>query len=216
MLSIEVDSRSADSPDWTRFVPTFFLFTRPSIFALLSILFVAGVHSTHAQVVPSATGRQLSLTAGGLGSVFQPDYGGGGVAATGPNRLYGVGAYVDVKFTRWIQIEAEGRWLRFNEFEDISQDNYLIGPRLPIRRLRFWRATPYAKGLIGYARMNFDNNEAYGRFTDIAFGGGLDIKLTRKISVRAIDFEYQDWPKWVNNQSLYPYGASVGIGYKIF
>ncbi len=161
---------------------------RRSIVALLSILVVAGALFTHAQVVPSATGRQLSITAGGLASAFQPDYGGGGLPGAGPNRLYGVGAYVDVKFTRWIQLEAEGRWLRFNQFEDINQDNYLIGPRLPIRRLRFWRATPYAKALIGYARMNFDNNEAYGHFTDIAYGGGLDNKLTRKISVRAIDW----------------------------
>jgi hypothetical protein len=213
---MEVYSRNARSPDWTYFVPPFFVVMRRSIIALFGILLAAGVFSAPAQVVPAATSRQFSLTAGGLGSVFQPDYAGGGVAGTSFNRLYGVGAYVDVKFTRWIQIEAEGRWLRFNEYEAIDEDNYLIGPRLPIRRLRFWRATPYAKALIGYGKMNFDNSEAYGRFTDLAFGGGLDIKLTRKISLRAIDFEYQDWPKWVNNQSLMPYGASVGIGYRIF
>jgi hypothetical protein len=189
---------------------------RRSIVALFSILLGAGALSAHAQVVPSATGRQLSITAGALGSVFQPDYAGGGFASTSPNRLYGVGAYVDVKFTRWIQIEAEGRWLRFNEYQDINEDNYLIGPRLPIRRLHFWHATPYVKVLAGYARMNFEDNVAYGHFTDIAYGGGLDIKLTKRISARVPDFEYQQWPRWVNNQSLYPYGASVGVSYKIF
>ena len=51
-----------------------------------------------------------------MGSIFQPDYAGNGIAQTSPNRLYGVGAYVDAHFSRWLQIEAEGRWLRFNEY----------------------------------------------------------------------------------------------------
>jgi hypothetical protein len=38
--------------------------------------------------------------------------------------------------------------------------------------------------------------------------------LNKRFSARG-DFEYQQWPKWLNT-SLYPYGASVGIGYKIF
>lgn len=185
-----------------------------SFAALFCILLAAASLSAHAQVVPSATGRQFSLTAGALASAFQPDYGGGFVAQASSNRLYGVGAYVDVKFTRWIQLEGEGRWLRFNQFADIHQDNYLIGPRIPIHR--FWRATPYGKVLVGYGKMNFEYGEVYGRFTDIAYGGGVDVKLTRRISLRAFDFEYQQWPKWINNQSLKPYGASVGLGYKIF
>ncbi len=197
-------------------MPTAFLTTKRSILALFSILLAAATLSARAQVVPSATGRQLSVTAGAMASAFQPDYAGGGVADASPNRLYGVGTYVDVKFTRWVQIEAEGRWLRYNQLANINETNYLIGPRLPIYRLHFWRATPYAKVLIGLGDMNFEFNEATGRFTDIAYGGGLDVKVTRRISVRAFDFEYQQWPKWINNQQLFPYGASVGVGYKIF
>jgi opacity protein-like surface antigen len=188
---------------------------RRSFAALFCILLATAALSTHAQVVPAATGRGLSITVGGLASAFQPDYAGGGVAATSSNRLYGIGTYVDVRFTRWFQVEAEGRWLRFNQYVNINQDNYLIGPRLPIPHAHFWRATPYAKVLVGYGNMNFEFNEAHGRFTDIAYGGGVDIKLTRRISIRAIDFEFQQWPKWLNS-SLAPYGASVGVGYKIF
>jgi hypothetical protein len=194
---------------------------RQSFAALFCILLVAGALSAHAQVVPAATGRALSITAGGLASAFQPDYAGGGIASTSSNRLYGVGAYVDVKFTRWFQVEAEGRWLRYNQLYNIYQDNYLIGPRLPIPHLHIWRATPYAKVLVGFGNMNFEFNEAHGRYTDIAYGGGVDIRVTRRISVRAIDFEYQQWPKWpdlpgVASTPLYPYGASVGVGYKVF
>lgn len=169
--------------------------------------------SARAQVVPSAYKSQFTLTAGGLGSVFQPDYAGQGIAQESPNRLYGIGAFVDARFNRWVQIEGEGRWLRFNQFESIYEDNYLIGPRFPIHSFKFMNATPYGKVLIGYGKLNFENNVAYGRFTDIAYGGGVDFKVTNRINVRG-DFEYQQWPSWLNS-SLYPYGVSAGVSYKV-
>lgn len=184
-------------------------------FSFFVALLAAAALSARAQVEPSAYAPQLSVTAGALASGFQPDYAGGFVAQAATNRLYGPGVYVDVKVTHWIQAEAEGRWLRYNQYLNINESNYLIGPRLPFPRLRVWRATPYAKVLIGLGKMNFEFNSATGSFTDVAYGGGVDIKVTRRISIRAIDFEYQQWPKWLNS-SLYPYGASVGIGYKIF
>jgi hypothetical protein len=125
-----------------------------------------------------------------------------------------MGGYVDVKFTRWFQAEAEGRWLKFNQFENIQENNYLLGPRVPIHR--FWRATPYAKVLFGFSNMSFEYNVATGRYTTIAYGGGVDMKLTRRISLRAFDFEYQQYPTWYNHQTLNPYGASVGASYRIF
>jgi opacity protein-like surface antigen len=118
-----------------------------------------------------------------------------------------------LRFRRWVQVEAEGRWSRFNEFQDINQDNYLIGPRVPIHSFRFLRATPYGKVLVGVARMNFENNDAWGRFFAIAYGGGVDFRLTDRISARG-DFEYQQWPSWLNS-SLYPYAVSAGVSYRI-
>jgi len=169
----------------------------------------------HAQVAPSAFRGQLSLTAGGMGSVFQPDYAGGGLPQSSPQRLFGFGVYVDLKMTRWIQVEGEMRWLRQNSYVDITQDNYLIGPRVPIHEFKRLGFTPYGKALFGLGRMNFEYNQAYGRFTDIALGGGADLHVTKRISVRPFDFEYQLWPNWING-TLKPYGASAGIAYKIF
>lgn len=206
---------------------------------LFCILLVSGTAGVRAQVAPSATGRHLSVTAGGMASLFQPDFQGDWAAETTPaspcysisvcapvantsaNGLFGVGAYVDVRFTRWIQIEAEGRWLRFNEFQHIRQDNYLIGPRVPIRS--FWKATVYGKALVGYGKMDLGLYpglcsgvcEATGRFTATAFGGGADIHLNKRFTFRAIDAEYQYWPQW-GNSSLKPYGVSMGFGYRIF
>jgi opacity protein-like surface antigen len=191
---------------------------------LFSILLAAAVPSLRGQAIHSAASRQASITIGGTASIFQPDYEGAWtsqpsagyyypVAQAGSYPLFGAGAYVDVKFTRWVQIEAEGRWLRFNQFDGIYQDNYLIGPRVPIHR--FGKATVYGKALIGDAKMHFDSLGDHGEFTTLAFGGGVDYKLTKRFSIRALDAEYQYWPKW-GNSTLSPYGASVGIGYKIF
>jgi hypothetical protein len=145
--------------------------------------------------------------------VFQPDYNGTGVPATSSTPLIGVGTYVDLRVRHWIQIEAEGRWLRYNQFANIYEDNYLIGPKVPIHETH--RFKPYAKALFGYGKMNFQYNFAYGHFADIALGGGVDMPLGHRLILRAADFEYQLWPNWING-TLKPYGGSVGIAYKIF
>ena len=180
---------------------------------LACFVLCAGILRAHAQVEPSATRSQFALSAGAIGSVFQPDYAGNGVPENDANPLFGPGAYVDVRLRRWVQFEAEGRWLRFNQYQNIYEDNYLIGPRIPIKR--YGKFPPYGKALFGWGKMNFQYNFAYGRFTDIALGGGVDYDLTRRISIRAIDFEYQLWPNWING-TLKPYGGSVGVAYRIF
>jgi len=180
-----------------------------------SCLICAISTSAHAQVAPSAYRGQMTLTAGGIVSGFQPDYIGGGIPATGTQWLLGFGVYGDAKFTRWFGAEGEMRWMRLNSYVNITEDNYLIGPRVPIHEFKRMGITPYGKALFGVGRMNFEYNEAYGRFADIAVGGGVDLKLSKHWSLRAADFEYQFWPNWVNNYTLKPYGVSAGIGYKI-
>lgn len=181
---------------------------RRSLFlALLFLLPAAVALSAHAQVAASATRNGFSLSVGGEGSVFQPDYAGQGIAQTSPNRLFGIGAYADARFTRWIQIEAEGRWLHFNQYAGINENSYMIGPRLPIRDFHGW--TPYAKVLFGFGTGSFLSGSA----GTIAFGGGVDYRLSRKFTIRAADFEYQ---RWHVTPTLWPYGGSAGISYTIF
>jgi Outer membrane protein beta-barrel domain len=183
--------------------------------ALIFILVGAGSTLAFAQAAPSGYGRTFSATAGVMGSAFQPDYEGGGIPATSSNRLFGVGGYADLQFSRWFGLEAEGRWLRFNQIADIHESNYLLGYRLPVNQLRFWRLTPYGKVLIGYGRMTFEYNQAHGRFTDIAYGGGLDLHTGGRLTIRPVDFEYQQWPNWLGT-TLHPWGFSAGIGYRIW
>jgi len=178
------------------------------VFFLSCFGFAATALSAHAQTVPDATRSGLSVSAGALGSVYQPDYAGGTVAEAGPYLLFGAGAYVDARLSRWVQIEAEGRWLRFNEFLEIGEDSYLIGPRVPIRT--FHHFTPYGKFLVGFSTGSPWLNGRAGTF---AFGGGVDYRLNRRFTVRVGDFEYQ---RWSVTPTLYPYGGSVGLSYRVF
>jgi len=170
------------------------------------ILMAAGLQSGSAQAVEAADTPGLHIDAGGMASGFEPD--------EGNNILIGAGTYIDVHFTHWFQVEAEGRWLRWNEYYGEHEDNYLIGPRVPIHRLGR-RGEVYGKALIGMGRMTFPFG-GYGTFTALSFGGTLDYRISRRIKLRAADFEYQYWPVWLPNQSLHPYGVSAGIAYRVF
>jgi Outer membrane protein beta-barrel domain len=187
---------------------------KKAILAFFCIVSSFAIVSARGQVVPAATSRSFHLSAGGLGSLAQPDYAGEGIAQTSPNRIYGLGAYVDVHFSRWLQVEAEGRWMRFNQYyfgglpPGNGEDTYLIGPRIPI--VTFHRVTPYGKFLVGFGKAPFLTG---GNALVLSYGGGVDYRLSRRFTLRAIDFEYQEWQV---TPQLLPYGGSVGISYRIF
>lgn len=187
--------------------------TRRSAFLLLLLALSAAV-SAYAQAAESATNRQLRITVGVMGSGFNPNDGGTSTYFAGANYLIGPGTYVDVHFTHWFQLEGEARWLRFNEYAGEYQDHYLLGPKIPIHR--FGRADLYGKVMIGTGKMTFPFDYGYGTFTALAYGGGVDYKLSQKFTLRPIDFEFQQWPQWLSGSALYPYGFSVGIGYRVF
>jgi hypothetical protein len=196
------------------------------------LLIAAASVAAGAQAAPSAYQRSFSLTAGAFASGFRPDWPDGSAIDATVYPLFGPGAFVDARFTHWFQVEAEGRWLRFNEYYGESEDNYLIGPRVPIKR--FGKFQTYGKALIGLGKMQFPEGDVFARgsYTAIALGGTLDYQLSHRFTVRALDFEYQDWPLWPGkfpaqvapgtipygnySKSLQPIGLSVGIGYRIF
>jgi len=177
-----------------------------STVALFCVLAFAAAVSTRAQVVPAATSNSFRLSAGALGSTFQPDYAGEGIAQTSPNRLWGIGAYVDTRVNRWVQIEGEARWLRYNTYLGINQNSYMVGPRIPI--VTYHGLTPYGKFLVGMGNGSFLSGSTF----IYAYGGGVDYRLNRRFAVRG-DFEYQQWRV---TPVISPYGVSAGIAYKIF
>jgi hypothetical protein len=178
--------------------------------ALVFLLFCAAI-SLRAQVVESASVRPFTVSAGGTGSFFKP-------GAAGGNYLIGGGTYADFRFSQWVQIEGEARWLRFGDLDGEEQSHYLIGPKIPLHQ--FGRAGLYGKAMIGLGRMTLPQPgfEAKCTCTTLSFGGGLDYKLSRKLTLRAVDFEYQHWfwPDSVVDETIHPYGVSVGMAYRVF
>ena len=187
-----------------------------------SLVLAAAVLPAHAQVVPSANGSRPSLSAGGVATYTQP-YITGTNLTNGPlykvgkseNHLYGIGGFVDYRMSRWLQLEAEARFERWNQYQDqsITENSYSIGVREPIHT--FGRITPYGKALIGFGSGNFLQS---GRAAVYTLGGGVDYRLKKRLALRA-DFEYQHWK--VTNETgastpLKPYTAALGFTYKIF
>jgi len=178
---------------------------RTALLLILLALFAMAL-SASAQVVPSATGRRPSLSAGGLALAAQPGYAGGTTAEASPYRLFGVGGFVDYRMSRWLQLEGEGRWQRWNQYLGISESTYAVGLREPIKT--FGRITPYGKAMIGFGSGSF----LTGHAAIYALGGGADYRLNKRFSVRA-DFEYQ---RWRVTPTLHPHAGGIGISYRIF
>jgi opacity protein-like surface antigen len=167
------------------------------------------------QAAPAVRSGLPPLTAGGYYSNFHSDF--------TPNRLGGAGVYVDWDLFRQLGrvgrlgVEGEARWLRFNQQEGSYEDNYLVGPRLS---RRYGKLVPYAKFLMGAGELEFNSNLGHGGYFALVPGGGLDYRLTHRITLRAIDYEYQFWPSALGgglpSHGLNPNGFSFGVGYRIF
>lgn len=158
-----------------------------------------------AQLIPAAHEGPFSIYAGGFGSWFQPQY--------PPQNLYGVGAYTDIKLRKWVQFEAEGRWLHLNEPYGAYQNNYSVGPRVPIHR--FGKMETYGKVLITDTKINFASGYGYGHYLDYTFGGSADVRLTRHLMLRAVDYEYHYVTNYFGS-AISPYGISVGMAYRVY
>lgn len=173
--------------------------------AAISLAALALPHAAQAQAYATAGGPGSYFSAGGGVSAFESDYG----------KRYIGGGYADVDMhPHWrYGFEVEGRWLRIHTDESVTQSNYLIGPHVNIKQ--FGPAVVYGKFLVGGSRMTFPFNYGYGTFFTMAPGGGVDIRLGDRWTVRAPDFEYQVWNDFGSYGSLHPYGVSIGLTYRI-
>ncbi len=157
-----------------------------------------------AQVVAPGDRGGLIVSVGGMGSGYSIQY--------GQRKMAGITAFVDADTTRHFGIEAEGRWLEFHQTANVHAETYSVGGRYHFDVGRF---EPYAKGLVGFGDFNFPYNYAYGRYPVVTAGGGLDFDWTRKITVRAVDFEYQDWPNFTFG-NMNSFGVNAGLRVRIF
>jgi hypothetical protein len=158
----------------------------------------------HAQALATASGPGSYVSAGGGYSAYQVDYG---------QRVLGGGfVFVDVHPTWRYGFEGEARFLRMHSDEGVTQTTYLAGVHVYLRPQAF---RPYVKVLAGLAKMDFPFGYAPGSsYFALAPGAGVDYLISDRITVRAIDFEYQDWPQFTFG-ALHPYGVSAGISIRL-
>lgn len=167
-------------------------------------VWLGAARPAHAQVQESGDKGGYTVSAGVTGSGYYLQY--------GQRKMLGVTGFVDVDTRRRLGIEAEGRWLELHQTANVHAETYSIGPRY---HLNFGRFEPYAKGLVGFGSFNFPYNYAHGRYFVVTAGGGLDYRLTRRITIRAADVEYQDWPQFTYG-SMTSMGVSAGIRIGLF
>ena len=157
-----------------------------------------------AQALPTATGPGGYISIGGLASAYEADY--------GKRWLGGTGIYADANLTWRLGVEAEARSLHYHQEAGVRERTYLIGPRVS---LRSGNIRPYVKALVGAGKFDFPYGYAKGTYLVVAPGGGVDCNLGSRLSVRLLDFEYQDWPQFTYGQ-LHPYGVSMGVSFRLF
>jgi hypothetical protein len=175
-----------------------------AVFVLFFAALVTGPPMARAQAVYEARQGGLQVSAGALGSVYSIQY--------GQRKMAGITAFVDANTRRPLGIEAEGRWLEYNKTANVHVETYSIGLRYRFDAGRF---QPYAKGLVGFGNFNFPYNYASGRYLVVTAGGGVDFRWTPRISIRAADIEYQDWPQFTFG-NMNSFGVSAGFRVRIF
>lgn len=170
----------------------------------LLALWLCGAVAVGAQTVASATVDGPLLSVGGTASAFLLQY--------GERKMLGASAFVDADTRRHFGLEAEARWLIFNQTANVHDSTYSIGPRYFRQVGRF---EPFAKGLVGIGEFNFPYNYAHGSYLVITPGAGTDFRINHRIRLRLVDFEYQYWPQFTYGP-LSSVGISSGIRFRIF
>lgn len=130
-------------------------------------------------------------------------------------RIDGVSAYAIIDFTRHLGIEFDLHDPNVRTPNDFLEKSYLVGVRYVYR---YHRLEPYARGMIGIGKTSVDVPNLIvpgtpGSYNIYAIGGGLDLRLSQHLNVRAIDFEQQRWNTFPPN-GLTPTLVSAGIAYR--
>lgn len=175
---------------------------RSLLFAGALLVGPATERAAPAQALPTATGPGSYVIVGGSLSHFEADYGAG--------TIQGFSVYIDSNPLWRCGLETEARRMVYPDFGE-RQSTLLAGPRWTFRPKGF---VPYAKLLVGGGRFEFPYGFGHGDYFVVAPGAGVDLRISSKIRIRLVDFEYQEWPGFTFG-ALHPYGLSTGISFQI-
>jgi len=167
------------------------------------MLLASSAAAAKAQAVPTATGPGSAIIIGAGASIGHLPY--------GQQNLAGAFAFVDLQPQWRFGVEFEARYLKLHNSEEVSEKNFLAGPRL-LMRSGYWQ--PYAKFLVGDGHIEMPFRYAHGDFLALVPGGGVDVEVNDYIKVRVIDIEYQLWREFPFGD-MRPYGVSTGVSVRL-
>jgi hypothetical protein len=159
----------------------------------------------HAQATPTAS-RVVGTIAVGTGwSILNPDF--------AQSHIGAITFWGDMNLPYSLGVEGVIHY-SVNTPSDVSENSYVIGPRYivhPHKRVELYAKALFGVGHFGLQQGSFANPNTATYF-EYQVGGGIDVRVTRHIKIRAIDFEAQKWPGFHPN-TLSPWGGTVGVSY---
>ena len=159
-----------------------------------------------AQAVPTS-GSNQHVQVGGEFTYTLPDY--------GQQDAQGASGFVSYDFSRFVGVEADAHFGTLRAPGSIREKSFLVGPRFFYHAGRF---TPYVRATIGRAffqgqGLSLIQGNTTTNYTAFGFGGGLEIRATRRILIRAVDGEFQRWTNFPPS-NLSPLVLSSGVAFR--
>jgi len=121
----------------------------------------------------------------------------------------------------WLQIVADTSYnvVTISGTKNVLYGNH-YGPRIFSRVRNRWGIIPFVEGLVGGSRADTTVSGAGGYTTSVntisyKVGGGLDMKPSRRVEIRLINFDYYRTSFGTNLQQN-NYWASAGIVIRLF
>jgi hypothetical protein len=183
------------------------MINRSFVVLALSALFSAATSQLHGQALPTASRTGILQAGFGVTNAQSDEF---------DPRISGITGYATFDFRKHLGLEADIHMLNIITPQDFAERTYLAGARYVWHR---GRLDPYVKVLGGIGQTYIQQPSS--NFADdtpsthiaIAAAGGLDLRLPHHINVRAIDFEYQTWPKF-GLSGLSPTLITCGVAYR--
>jgi hypothetical protein len=170
--------------------------------ALAGVLTVSAI--AKGQALPTATAAG-NLQIGGGYTYAKPDY--------GDVSIKGATAFADFDFSPHAGIEANFHYIALVTPSDLAEDSIMVGPRfiLPRGRLNIYAKAVFGTGDLVIQEAQDNAGRQAGYYFAYGFGGGLDIRATEHIEIRAIDVESQHWSY---QTGLTPLVVTIGAAYR--
>lgn len=165
-----------------------------------------------AQVNPSAYVQKHTLSIGGEYTLFNSDFFGNNLSL---NRsaftIYG--DYLVYNSAWPVSLEVNYTRITNHDKDQRKMSSFMFGPQVSRHYGRF---EPFAKliGGVGYlSSTDVLTQQQIGYHFGIGMGGGMDYRLTNRITLRPVDFTYERWN--FTPHALSPYMVGFGLSYRI-